>query len=701
MTIEFDSLRGRQLIGLWADKAFELERYFRYHDILVHRRDPKFLAILGDSVYRINKYNTLLLDHIQRQTGLSEDEKERLRNFCEFHNDLVVSKIKHFFFKELPNQNLDEPSLRIDRDIYEQGRRLWELSEDRQAYMASYFYQLGLFYAFLYDSYKNEGVFLHFRYDRNDFHTISRLIKDKIHSIVTEQELRQFSTSIIPKALCVYLDGWGHKFKDESPTIRKIYAEFVQKFAQDINLFIEPLTWHLFDIIGKVDGYIQDSLEFLDEKEKKKADEKIIQIVVQFIQSSLELYQEMYDKGMFLPDELFKRESDFIKSIREEVFQPSDRQVLLTTLKSLEEFADKVATFSVESIGTLNNELTHSILAKLRNFSEEGLKMEYLIESLDTEELLAVLQSYSKMFLDDKTNRFEDVPLVGFYSSGVFLAHIARLFHEIEKKHDGKSSQETTVTGKELSSDSFTQIVWMFKAFPYVSTHPNHEDDPNDQLKKIIICDESVKTGFSYSIYEVYIKRHLPNIQEFSIYTLFDHRNYIKLDTLLRPNTLSLFQVKNIHDIYAIMPPVKLMKPRMKITWTKDEFKENLIRYLAVNGRCDFTWLIASTPLSLAIARWFADQILSKCHHGNVFLFSPSQEGRVLAMLTAFWLKMDGIAVYFRIECVNDEMFRVLIDLTEVTGFTADCNWRLEKDDRKADPKRYFDLTLYLPKLSD
>jgi len=237
-----------------------------------------------------------------------------------------------------------------------------------------------------------------------------------------------------------------------------------------------------------------------------------------------------------------------------------------------------------------------------------------------------------------------------------------------------------------------------------VSTHPNHKDNPNNQLKKIIICDESAKTGFSYSIYEVYIKRHLPNIQEFSIYTLFDHRNYIKLDTLLRPNILSLFQVENIHDIYGIMPPVKLMKPRMKITWAKDEFKENLKEYLAVNGRYDFTWLIASTPLSLAIARWFADQILSKCHHGKVFLFSPSQEGRVLAMLTAFWLKMDGIAVYFRIECV-DNVFRVLIDLTEVTGFTAYRNWGLARDIDGKDAdliKTDFNLTLSLPtKLSN
>lgn len=177
------SFPHEELIDLWADKFVELERYFKQRRI-VCKRDKDFLILLGNSVYRINVYNSALWGKLEKHkpTSGSEGSLEKLRKYCKFHNDLVVSRIKHFFFKEWPNSNRNDLFLDVDRNIYELGKELWEIAEDPDscassgAYFGQYFYLLGLLYAFIYDSYNDEGIFLHFQYNKDDFHAIRDII---------------------------------------------------------------------------------------------------------------------------------------------------------------------------------------------------------------------------------------------------------------------------------------------------------------------------------------------------------------------------------------------------------------------------------------------------------------------------------------------------------------------------------------------
>lgn len=227
----------------------------------------------------------------------------------------------------------------------------------------------------------------------------------------------------------------------------------------------------------------------------------------------------------------------------------------------------------------------------------------------------------------------------------------------------------------------------MFKAFPYIDIHPlNTIQDPID-CKKVLICDESFKTGFTYSIYEAYLQRVLPRSPKFSVQTLFKHINSENVETLNPPIVASLFCVEEDNHIKINENIRQVYDFDIKIKSDWDCLKKDFIKYTNMNGSVDLTCVISSTPLAWAAAQHFAEQIISECGIQPVFIFSPSPEGRVLELLTSFLLKLKNISVSFRKESIN-ESFNVLIDLTCVTGFTALSHWELFQDIRKSDSKR-------------
>lgn len=677
----------QDLISLWADKYLELEQYFVQHPT-VSRLDPLFLSLLGDSVYRINVYNHALLDHLQQAwqaKGISTPEHtEEVRRFCEFHNDLVVSKVKHFFFKELPNQNLNELFFSIDREIYEVGARLWDKGPE-YAYsqlkhdLGYYFYLLGLAYAFVYDSYQDEGVFLHFDYSRSRFEALKDLIQEELYTIQEKQasedgesRFREVCNYLLPRALRQYMHWEGIKVS-ENWSVRRTYAYFVRSYSRGEISPLEPLSWHVFDLMGKIDGLIQDSLEQANPKEHRPKQSDLLQKIAQYLERLLDVFSDMYADNRLDWQKMYEIEADFLnRVIYNRLFARPDAATTISSLECLEKGArDLVHTDLQREKG--NADPYQEIVPLLQALPEKQMKVESLLEYLDREHLLAVLQAYAWQSRFEPYEHHQPI-ILGFYSSGIFLAHMLRLFHP--KLMLGNQS-----TGSSPSSPYTGNQLWMFKAYPYIAMHPLHDPKPLKAQGGVLICDESVKTGFTFSIFEAYSQRFEVPAERFVVQSVFEHEWYIDVETLHQPKIYSLFQVRDPSSRISCSSN-KLSIPEMDLNLdTSHELLRAVRECICKNGEVDYTNVIADTKTAMGVACFFAREILAgRCREDQeVFLFSPSPEGRVLGLLTAFVLKLWGVPVSFDTQ-KREQCFRVLVDLSLVTGFTACFQWELTID---------------------
>jgi len=678
--------RERERIHLWADMALRLEHYFTSREP-ISGQDVRFLALLGDSVYLISQYNVSLRRRLQcRDERESGDWKPILRYF-EFHNDLVVSKIKHFFFREVPNQHLNPIYLSPDREIHETGKRLWQLSEsgsleDCEYYLCRYLHALGLFYAFVYDSFRDQGVFLHFRNSKETFLAVARLLEGRLEGVRDEFGLRDFINRMVPMTLQLYLARAGYEKPPASNTVRRAYSEFVRCFAENESIFVEPLGWHLLDVLIKLDGLLQDALECRDLEQRKKFEEDLVGNTKDFILKWLAGCREMYESGQMDYRRMFSIEARWMTDVvYEKVFWRPKRNDVRQAHQRLGELEHAEIRFSAVSLGCNARAHGDAILFRLRGLPERDLKIESLLEMLSPDEVLALFQSYARPFA--LTREATATALVGFYSSGVFLAHMVNLFRmlngagNISQMPNGAAPNPAAALDRARSA---TPRVWMFKVFPYMATHPIHEDeDDATRPDHVAICDESIKTGFTYSAYENYLKRHLPTVREFSIATLFAHENYVRVDTRHKPDIFALFKVRATHEIEGRLADLLLVRPEVALPRDWASFEKRLEASIKIGDRNDFTYMIADTGIALGISSRFAASIEEQARGRPVFIYSPSREGRVLAMLTGFWLRMRRTEISFRRERA-EESYRVLIDLTRVTGFTASFHWELFTD---------------------
>jgi hypothetical protein len=202
----------------------------------------------------------------------------------------------------------------------------------------------------------------------------------------------------------------------------------------------------------------------------------------------------------------------------------------------------------------------------------------------------------------------------------------------------------------------------------------------------IIIHDESVKTGFTYSIYEGYLFRNCNTEVKTSLYALFDFYYYRKINTKQK-NFHALADIKALEMDEVLIPsriPSPVSKDR-KLVIRKVDI-EKAIESCKHNGRLDVTLMMTNSQVMYFICNKFKlkiERLLEEdSGKDSVLLYSPSAEGRVLALITALLLKLEGKQVKFYKsnddESDNKTALKIAIDISIDTGFTLAYEWCMD-----------------------
>ena len=649
------------LIGLWADTVAGLELSFPRGQA-IQGRDLKFLKMIGDSVYRINSFNSALIkgleiwieDCAQEKIDTEEKALRQLRSYLAFNNNLIASKVKHFFFREMPKDHRNEPFFHIDRDIFELGQRLWDLIEQRDLknykyFVFRYFYLLKLFYAFVYDSYRDEGVFLHFQYDKKIYEQCMQELADP-DTMTTEISLREYIHNLMPCLCGLYLQNMGLLEKHiQEHSVREMFSAFVRAHNAGLDIRVEPLTWHLADTLLKIDGLIQDSLEFVSKEHRAANEHLLVQKVKDFIQTFLQMGKRLYDTDRMQDEDVYELEVQFLYDFVDQSMRlPLDKDTSQGIMKQLSHiFPGHLSSpAQKENASEAHEDLREKIQGKLGRFDEKSLKVEDILEKLNFEEIRVLLRDYAALrpAIDPKKD---------------FLIHMFNIYHKQELP------------------------VWMFKAFPYIHIHPLHQDSMKNTGGRALVFDESVKTRFTYSLFKAFIDRNaFHSFDSYEIFTLFAHQEYLPVETYKRPWVQALMQVDQGGIKYtrpAHAPaPICLDWQASDLVRKAPEIRDALVVHCDGIKRYDLTYLMANTRSALAVAEYVAQMIIEE-GHDRVFLFAPSAVGRVLSLCVGYVLKREKINVVYDVKNRN-ECHKVLIDMSFVTGFTAKHEWKSKLD---------------------
>jgi hypothetical protein len=217
-----------------------------------------------------------------------------------------------------------------------------------------------------------------------------------------------------------------------------------------------------------------------------------------------------------------------------------------------------------------------------------------------------------------------------------------------------------------------------------MAIHPFHhdidsrQDDPVKPIK-LVTFDESIKTGYTLSSFEAYVKRYYHPETQISTYTLFDF-NFERVHGL-RSKINSLF-VKEKHgaDLSLNRRISSGAEHFVSLSWeisADSIIQAKVIDLIKNNNRIDLIFLLCNTPFILSLCRKFANDIehyIKNDRNVPILLFSPSKEGRVLMLITSLLLNLDGFKIKLTEKSLREFIykegfFRVSIDLSMTTGF--------------------------------
>ncbi|MCL4400572.1 hypothetical protein M1316_01180 [Candidatus Parvarchaeota archaeon] len=698
-------------LDLWTNAQIKLENHFKRDNIVSDTKDPYFLLLLGTSVHRINAFNScLLLSLLNRRSNNDNDIFfENIISIANFHNDLIVTKVKQFFFKEEPNRHLNKLFLEPELQIYAIGKELscltdtllinqeirklsdQEYKEAKRIY-SKYFYLLELIYDFIFDDYNHRGVFLDFKYDKMQYESSKLVIStflgklDELLNDVESKDDRTIETMfrIHSNTLLIdLLESYASCSNNGYKSLRRRYAEFVNWYDKARrkrldNFGIEPLTWHLIGLIWKAEGYLQDAEEYLDKESAKRDLIKFVNSLVNLIRESLLIYDYAYEKGTIKYELIYDAEIEFIRNLFYydiDTLPPNICSLLinrrwddvLNKFKSLNKFlpTNYYCAVPIKKIKPMGFEDTINTYLPQLLSKEYPLKVELLIEMLDKDNLEYLFASFVENIKTHSLEFYDNI--VGVQSSGVFLSHILKLY-----------------------MNKMDKPVWHFQLYPYVAIEPRHThpnlprydnelcDIKSNNNLRILIIDESIKTGFSLSALESYIEHSMFHIKEKEshVHALIDFKKYPKLPDLKSKLYSCLVEQEGRFFLTTSVSKAKSMYWPNPIT---DNMLEDAINALKEGERLNLSYLIADTRFVLGLCRKFAEDIErviknNKNKTKRVLLFSPSNEGRILMFMTAFLLKMDDIDVGLTKQSWKEwrekNNLKVSIDLSENTGFT-------------------------------
>lgn len=683
-------------LNRWATCFLKIENeyYYKKYDY----GDVVLLNAIGESIFALRSFHSLIIAHID---NLKQDKKfknnekdfERITKYFRFFDDLIASKVKMFFFRETAAENINGPYTDVNLLILNTGKELIDsiLKNDLSTIVPSiksslckHFYSCSLLYAFLYDPEDHKGFFLHFSYIKKKYKLISNqiraLFENQGEGEVSIKDVRMAGTYIFPVIAESYVIN-------EPVDIQKIkipdcYKALVHEYTQH-DLKIEPLTYHFADIMWKVDSIIHNKDEYLDADDKIKCEHPIIQMLQTFATSYFELADSVYQDGAIRYDKLFDAEMNFIEQIYSDILHIDEHETatgkMLFLSESVLDIEPKIKSQEISSsILQINDAIPKlaSIFEKLKVSKVNNYKVETLIENLSKKQLISLLMNYAFLL---PRNIKGGTAFVGFYSSGVFLGHIANLINGTDNKP-----------------------VWLFKARPHIATHPIHNDSENEKaFSDIITFDECFKTGFTYSLYKTYVDRNFPiSKPNVSIYSLFDYTEFDKMEVIKESDAYALVTLNGSHypinvDAYENNAEINIgvyekstsilddlleksnaviEKVKELVSGTNDGlfYKEE-----KGTSRINLTYLLSNTRFIFSVCNEFLKRIIEELKtkkKESVLFIAPTPEGKVLAFITAFLLRLKDKGVSFQKkdekQTLSPGVLVVGMDLSVITGFT-------------------------------
>ena len=674
-------------LNRWADCFYRLENKYLSEKNGRVVRDYDFIRLVGESVYYLNMANSLIISAIEKflsktliKGNLCAYELDLLDSYMRFYNNLIASKVKYYFFRETPIPNKNYPYMSINKEVVKSGWNLLgklsstsvDIAELMDVVYKYYYYQ-GLIYSFIFND-NGYGVFVDFNYSISSYKKVRSRISYYLESLLKGNGLRGvklFIAKFSCGVMACYLKEDSDLCKNNEVVIRKpdCFNEFCEELAQR-RFTVEPLTFRLIDILWKFNGiFAMERKDLLDPGKKKRFNDVCGNRLYSFVSDYLEKTDEMYSSGIVRFDQLYRAERKLFlkdderheKGLYEEVFvQESsatvrsvfNRQRNVAGVKK-DLFTDRISFNDVRVSGKINS---------LNRDSENRLKLSGLIEQLEINVLLELLYGYACMiksygFSDDK-DRY-----VAFYKSGVFLAHLVNL-----------------ILGERKN-------IWLFSARPYVTTHPIHKDEMSVSFNRVVLFDESLKTGFTYTLYESYVLRNIRrSTLKVFLFTIFDFFYYDRVAGIDADFFNSLYRV----DKSLVVEPIKR---------SFDDYNEgnqggkvyahkkisDVVRSLGLNSKgneIDLVYLMSDTDSVFSICSEFRDIVMRKCPDKTkkIELFSPSENGEVLAMMTGLLLRLKGYSVKFlynNIQVNRSSSYYVSIDLSITTGFSVDYRWSI------------------------
>jgi len=425
--------RCNPILDQWTNIQILLEGHIGEKRYLENARDPRFLALIGASVHRMNQFNSCLIrdlsDAIEENASQSREPNREvlrsLRRYTVFHNNLIVSRVKHFFFREMPNAHENDLFLRPELEVYELGKKLGrhvnrlrskplrgqEEAKNAKRLFAKYFFLLQLLYEFIFDSGRHSGVFLKFKFDKNSFETVSKVFVTISESI---SSITDFRFEIY--ALLVRVLGSQIGMPPFHASVEESYAAFVNWYRRhnDEDLGIEPLTWHLCSFLWKIEGLIQDSDGYTDKELQRIHFEHILRQIKDLIVQCLKIYERSYIANTVYYHDMFEQEAKFIAMVCQDPWDHEDISSagLMSTKPYLLGFRNEaVVMSSLERLNELYHsdselicEETQKVRTESRDFVAEfnkrplsremNLKVENIIERLDKNALNRLVAAY-------------------------------------------------------------------------------------------------------------------------------------------------------------------------------------------------------------------------------------------------------------------------------------------------------------------
>lgn len=642
------------LIADWNEYREKLKIYYSGRFVL----DDDFLYHFGNSFSAVSILNTSfinILKQASRNKKNTKDDEKTLKNLAKillYHNNLILSRIRHNLFQELAANAENQPYYQTDNHLTKNYYNILEyvnklennifISRSKiikkiKNELMCMCVNLTLCDQFIYQKSDNcnNGKFLFFQFNHKVFLDFGKKLENiKYINPNSSREYTEILLKINENILGDALNG------------SELNKYIINK---NDNITIEPYSWYIINIIWKSANLLkQAAIEDLNKEKYKKTINDYSEKTITYVTNVFKILNTAYIKNkMWDSSALYEAILPMLDAtIRDDenknvLFYAHDIKEFMPSgniFKKLEKYYPTLPEYIItkhKSTKKLENEYNN-------NYHEESdIKIEKQISEMPLSDFNNNLSEMASFFWSEvKENNYkpEEIMVVGIGASGHFLAHILKLF-------------------KPQELNSFEYYIWNYYLYPYVALMPYHKNNSTkSKIRKIFIIDEVIKTGLTVST--------LPDIiNRINDMVVSDNYKIICL-SLVNLKTKLLYITKNI-EFYA---PITAKRQNKKHKYNKEIIKLNYnssdsyktwmlnIKSEVVDVKPEFNDLNILASYSNAYLFYvnkFIDVITSKKtvdnkKINNHYFYASSSVGRSLS-IAVFWLlknqNIDNICV--------------------------------------------------------